>query len=564
MLFLSSVIQQIKDLFPDLLNFINTFQPYLDFISAMIGILVSLGAFITFLIELWKKVIKPNRSFAKFVDSVYSKETRKESLKYYIPTRAQDIDPCEYDEIRENNGKYLSCLLIPFFIKDAFKDSSAGKYYLILADSGMGKTTFMLRLYRECLRKFHFPKRRNVELIPLADPKCLEKIMRIEYPEKTILLLDALDENKDAMNSYREFFAELMEETSGFYKIVITCRTQFFPNSDAEPETTGLIQIGKTNKCTEIVKKYLAPFSDEEVQSYLKKRFRFKKKLQKRAFEIVCKVPAVMARPLILNWINFLCDSQDEYKYLYQIYDTIIEKWLDREVLENNKHSLYTFSCTISNYMFMRGTTTIPARTVEKIASRNEISLEPIIARSRSLLNRNGNGEYRFAHRSFLEYFIVFDIISKLQLPENAEDIWSIGGAKQFLLEILVDSAERTDSKQIHHATQQISAYKEFSNADSITEFFQNPKLKLSHKNNDDGFTIEGWLPLIGLEGYDRNGTFNLNTFFASANGPVHCTASSKGVDIGLIFDVQRKGDDGEFSTQLTTRVNEAQVSFLV
>lgn len=548
-----AVIQEVFKL-QSVRDFVEKYQNFLNFSDAGISILAAVFAAVLFFYRHLKKYIISKGSFNRYVDTVYNKEIRKELSKYYIPTRAQDVDPCEYDEIRENNGKFISCNLVPFFINEAFKESSSGQFFLVLADSGMGKTTFLLKLYHTYLKKHQLKGKRKIKLIPLANPDCMEKIKEIPDPENTILLLDALDENREAMYHCNEFLQSLIIETSSFYKIIITCRTHFFPTRNDEPAATGLVHTGKKRKGTEIVKKYISPFSDEEVKKYLKKRYFFKRKMQKEAFSIVSRVPSIMARPLILNWIDDLCGQRKEYQYLMQIYDTIIEKWLDREALENNTENLYRFSLAVSEYMFTHEVTTIPAKDIEEIASRNDILLEPIVAKSRSLLNRNGSGEYRFAHRSFLEYFVAFKVLSDLQMPDNAEQLWNMSGAKRLLFEMLVSSAERSDLGQVQDANEQISAYMEFTNSNCILDFLFQPAIQLSSENKKNGFTVSAWLPFLHMEGYSPNGTANVKDFFANTNGPIHYSTSNTGVDVGLIFDVKRIKH--EVDTRLTVKIN--------
>ena len=345
----------------DILNPESTLRSVLDLIVVIITIGGCVLGIPAFVVGIWKRLISPYREYVGFVDRVYSKESRKAVTKYYIPTRAQDIDPCEFEEIRDNNGNFISQQLIPFFISDAFKESSQGKYYLVLADSGMGKTTFMLRLYRECLLNRKLRKRYKTKLIPLSQSNCIQSIEKIENPENTILLLDALDENGSAINDYELFFATLLQATEGFNKTVITCRTQFFPDRATEPVETGRIRIGTGKKKEEITKKYISPFSDEEVKLYLKKQYRFNKKKQRQAYEIVTKVPVLMARPVILNWINFLCDSTEKFTYAYQIYSAIIDKWIDRESIGHTSRSLFELSRAIANYMYLHNTTSMSA-----------------------------------------------------------------------------------------------------------------------------------------------------------------------------------------------------------
>lgn len=552
MVFLTETIDATAETISGVTQFIDKHQPILDFALSIMEILGYLSPIIVFL--LWTKLISPHVKFKSFVNSVYTQEKLTEVSKYYIHTRAQDMDPCEHDEIKENNGKYISCNLIDFFVKDAFIKGSSGKYYLVLADSGMGKTTFILRLFRECMKIFNSPWKNKVELVPLTDVDCLSKIKEITKPEKTILLLDALDENKAAINNCDAFFDELITTTSTFNKIVITCRTQFFPSNKDEPAYTNYIQIGRRTKKTEIVKKYLSPFTDKEVKLYLKKRFRFKLKLQQRAFQIVRKVPNIMARPLILNWINFLCDSKEDYRYSYQIYNTIIDRWIDREDLGHSDRKLFELSRSIADYMFKHETTTIPAVKVEEIAAKKEVRLEPIIAKSRSLLNRNGQGEYKFAHRTFLEYFIVFGIFEKNRMPEKTDFLWSLSGAKRFLLEILISSVEATDPQKLIDVEMELSLYKNYTGAKNLIEFIQNPKLQLSQENHDIGFTVEAWQSFEDTTAMDVSEILKLSELILNDEGSIHRTVpGDRMMNIGLQFTVLDNGMPPRTTVELQT-----------
>ena len=55
----------------------------------------------------------------------------------------------------------------------------------------------------------------------------------------TILLLDGFDEDKYAVEDYVNRLIEICNETELFYKVIITCRTQFFSDSDSEPKYVG-------------------------------------------------------------------------------------------------------------------------------------------------------------------------------------------------------------------------------------------------------------------------------------------------------------------------------------
>ena len=224
MVFLSETIETTEAILSTASKAMESIQPSLDFVVSILSILGSAITAGVFVWGMWKNLINPNVQFKRYVNSVYTQERLDEVLKYYIHTRAQDMDPCEQDEIKDNNGKFFSQGLIKFFVTEAFNKNSAGKFYLVLADSGMGKTTFLLRLYRECLRKFNSSKKPSVKLIPLSDPNCITNLQKIEDPENTILLLDAFDENKEAISDCNAFFEKLVKATASFNKVVITCR----------------------------------------------------------------------------------------------------------------------------------------------------------------------------------------------------------------------------------------------------------------------------------------------------------------------------------------------------
>lgn len=488
----------------NLLNPESDLRSGIELIVAILAIGGGVVGICAFLKGVWKRIISPYCDYVLFVDRVYSKENRKAIAKHYIDTRAQDIDPCEFDEIRENNGNYISQPLIPFFCDDAFKSSSQGKYYLVLADSGMGKTTFLLRLYRKCLFNRTLRKRLSIKLIPLSQDNCLRSIERIQNQEKTILLLDALDENGKAIKDYESFFADLLRVTEGFNKIIITCRTQFFPNRATEPIETGRIRVGTGKKKEEIIKKYISPFCDEEVKLYLKKQYRFNKKKQEQAYQIVTKVPVLMARPVILNWINFLCDSTEEFKYSYQIYSAIIDKWIERESIGHTDRSLFDLSRAIANYMYMNNTTSMSAEKVDEIAKKKNIQLEPIVAKSRSLLNRNGNGEYKFAHRSFLEYFIVFNLFERMKIPANITYLFNLSGVKRFFYEILLDAAQKTSPEEYENSLRFFNMIKPYIHMDNLLDLINHKYATYSVNNGANGFTFHTSLHFKESELYDQ------------------------------------------------------------
>lgn len=101
----------------------------LSTINSTIGIIVAISGVITIILKRWND--------RNLLENYLNKQT-KHSMKYYVPARGFNIDPCDQENIDNEPGFEL----IPFFLK-AFKDSES-QYFIILADSGMGKTSFLL------------------------------------------------------------------------------------------------------------------------------------------------------------------------------------------------------------------------------------------------------------------------------------------------------------------------------------------------------------------------------------------------------------------------------------
>ncbi len=55
------------------------------------------------------------------------------------------------------------------------------------------------------------------------------------------------------------------------------------------------------------------------------------RKKKKIAMTIVKKSPKLMVRPMLLSYIDYLVDGIHVFKNTYQIYETLVGKWIERE-----------------------------------------------------------------------------------------------------------------------------------------------------------------------------------------------------------------------------------------
>lgn len=370
---------------------------------SVIGVVTSI---LSVSIFIWGLIIgvlrlKLKRNQFKYLNLVVDNQT-KQSMKYYVPTRAQNIDPCT----EEDNG-VQSIKLIPFFIKHVFKDSQK-QYFVILADSGMGKTTFLLKLFLEYYKKVF--KKYNIIFIPLSLESSIATIRKIENKPATILLLDGLDEDKYAIEDYNKRLRDIYNETELFYKVIISCRTQFFPDSDREPKNIDRIKFGVGNKGFEFVKYYISPFNDKEIDLYLKRKYNriFERDKIKRSKKVIGSCSELVVRPMLISYIDDLITNKSKKYYAdYEVYGELISKWIERESLnDENKKALYKFSERVAEYMYYKKSVYIIESEIERLCKDYNIKIRNIVARSRSLLNRNAEGYYKFAHKSILEFFL--------------------------------------------------------------------------------------------------------------------------------------------------------------
>ena len=213
-----------------------------DLIANLIGIITVLVSFLG--ATLWG-ILKRKRASNRlhYLKFTIDKQTKR-ALRYYIPTRGQNIDPCSEDDYSTRHT-FVTTKLVPYFIRTIFKQEET-QYFLVLADSGMGKTTFLLKLFMNYYKKIF--RKHDIVLIPLSLANSVNLIREISDKSNTILLLDGFDEDIFAMEDYHKRLKKLCDEAELFYKVIITCRTQFFPSSADEPQKVGKMRIGVGKK----------------------------------------------------------------------------------------------------------------------------------------------------------------------------------------------------------------------------------------------------------------------------------------------------------------------------
>uniref|UniRef100_Q3APX8 Sulfatase-modifying factor enzyme-like domain-containing protein n=1 Tax=Chlorobium chlorochromatii (strain CaD3) TaxID=340177 RepID=Q3APX8_CHLCH len=393
----------------------------------------------------------------------------EKKLSLFIETWGQDKLPAREEEpIYTHESALNKSRLISHFIKKVFSaDKSGEKFFLVLGDSGMGKTTFMVNLYVRCQSFINFRRKNKVKVkfFPFGyKGEILDKIKEIPQDEKinTILLLDAFDEYykllppdiPDGLSDdkrFRKVLDEVIDVVQDFRKVVITGRTQYFPGED---DKSYILEIPTfdDNGFHKLNKFYISPFTEDDIRHYLYKKYgyirfwNFKKreKALKLIFENLKETKFLLVRPMLLSYIDLFVNSNQIYKNIWDIYEALINEWIEREgnkrkhdsiacqQLKENLHN-YSQKIAVTIYENRKGMQIVSLTKEEATENIND-ALKHYEVTGQSLLTRDAENKWKFAHRSILEFFIAKEAVKNQEFA-NKLDVTNLDMAKKFCIE---------------------------------------------------------------------------------------------------------------------------------
>ena len=316
------------------------------------------------------------------------------------------------------------CFLLTEWLTNKISKSRNGVErvrYVLLGGTGMGKSTFLASFVNDSINNGLFNTKERINVYNLGEHDVLNKLSNLK-DFSSVLVLDALDENIQAVKNKKEFWRLLLETIQKFDFVIITCRTQFFSDiSDlSKPIFDPYNTIGPEKKNIEIERVYISPLSQEDVRNFLGNKYGTPSKEFSKSLEIVRKSKNLTARPLILAFMDFLLemDLRDNLTNAL-IYDTIIQKWLGREISQQSKlgrsmtiSELYDFSKKIAFIIYNnwqnQKSITIQKKEFDSFVKRfsPKRNPNPYSFEDRSLLVKDIDDNITFVHRSFWEFFI--------------------------------------------------------------------------------------------------------------------------------------------------------------
>jgi hypothetical protein len=204
--------------------------------------------------------------------------------------------------------------VIDAFLKGDFAPLGDGRTQLfILSDAGMGKTSLLMMIRLMHLTAF-WPKGYDCRLLKLGSDT-LETVRAQPNQARTVLLLDALDEDPTAWRRIEGRLTEILDATRNYRRVILSCRTQFFPETAADAfGRPGRVQVGGYT-CPMV---FLSLFDDDQVDAYLRRRFpdtlgqrllARDNPMRLRAAAVVRSMESLRFRPLLLAHIQDIMEA---------------------------------------------------------------------------------------------------------------------------------------------------------------------------------------------------------------------------------------------------------------
>lgn len=386
-------------------------------LGTLLGALLTIPRLVNALLDLeskWRSRKVAERIFRSSGVASFTSDDVLHAGRNYVAPNCMQTDPSNEDDLR------TVVALGPLFqtIDDHFDAGGQKRHVILLADSGMGKTSFCINYYTREMRK-RASKRRSVVIVSLGRGNAIEEIRRVANKRDTVCFLDAFDEDPDAVGNPSERLSELMGEAADFRNVVVTCRSQFFASDDAIPSSSGIMYVAarKAGQGRELPlhRLFLAPLSANQVKTYLSKQFPLISiknwGMRRQALSLVATVSELSTRPMLLELLPDLVRERRSISELFGLYEFLVEKWLQRESGWIRPVDLREISIELAvrSYIQQRaghGDRIAPS-VIEELAIAHQTPLETWKLKSRSLLNRDVAGQFKFAHRSVMEYLFL-------------------------------------------------------------------------------------------------------------------------------------------------------------
>jgi len=360
----------------------------------------------------------------------------------------------------------------------------------------------------------------------------MESFDYMQKHKKFVILFDGFDEVAKRVNydvKY-EIFKEICKYAVGNTKIIITSRPNYFQEKKeykALIENAHLQFEPQNNNDISFIETYIAELKHNQVIKYIDS---YKEELKsknvdvkdiKRIIRDTHDLTDLAKRPFLLSIIlqtlpqivaDIPMDRKSDIKInAASLYKRYIDLWLDRENSKGKtlikKSDKLHFCEYLSYQMYKKDVLSLHFSEIPKeiktyfnnLTNFEEIDYFSHDIQSCSFLNSDGDGYFKFIHKSFMEYFVAFMIVEKLkdndlQVVKNALCVPNISTEISLFIK---DMLEETIGKK----EKIISLIKDMLNEGTVEPVIKNNAITvLSKIENNIGETIQDYEDYSGMD----------------------------------------------------------------
>ena len=410
-----------------------------------------------------KRIVHDYENYNEYAggkDPIISIMRRCNLFKFFVPLRARMV----MNSRRKFDGELENYI-------NSWLQEEGRNHLTILGDFGTGKSSFALWLTYSLAHKIleegwhahrvpvfislrdHAGKIDVREIITNtlinnydirnADFKSFERLLEAG---RLLIILDGFDETAtltDRANTLRILrgFNSLVRRNS---KVILTCRSHYF-RSDEETqselnrslnrEETELFAEQKGKDNFEVVQ--LREFRRDQIELFLEQHYDGDKE---KARSTLSKMQAtynltdLSRRPVMLEmilkvWPRLLEKSKDVEVTPALLYGEYVDAWIDK-VAKGNEDLMdpatkRSFCQDLTKWMYRENREMLPYTEIERVV-REYFKDRPPAAyaaldtevRTCTFLNRDSVGNYQFAHRSFMEFFVAKSCAEELRTKQ--------------------------------------------------------------------------------------------------------------------------------------------------
>ncbi len=348
-----------------------------------------------------------------------------------------------------------------------------GCFGLILGSFGTGKSFLLRRLCQRLAEHPHpdAPTPLLIELRELGRAKTLDELIgghllkhkepanakHLRYMVKTgriALLFDGFDElaQRVTYEKVGSHLDTLLEAASEYSKVLVSSRKQhFLTDADADDRLLRKVELDSRVRTT-LRWGVLEPFDHRRIKLFLKNHWR-DEAVAERYFNLMKKIEDLIGlsqTPRMLQFITRWAESElQEFATRKQrlaaadLYEEVLKRWLEHDYDKSEVEGAPPTLRVEERWILVAAIARVMWPKLERQMTHAELCqvagqiLPPTddrgfnaqelahLAGSRSLLNRDGEGNFYFEHQSILEWFIARDAAQQLKNDARTEELQS-------------------------------------------------------------------------------------------------------------------------------------------